>query len=80
MTEQPIYLERIDRQRNMARYYALSIEPSLFGDPILVRRWGRIGGASQQKLQFCVGNSDAELLLRRLLAAKRRRGYREPAI
>jgi hypothetical protein len=27
----------------MARFYALAIEPTLFGDMALVREWGRIG-------------------------------------
>ena len=38
-----ILLERIDPSQNMARYYVLSIEPTLFGDSALVREWGRIG-------------------------------------
>jgi hypothetical protein len=36
-----IVLERRDPTRNMARYYVLSLEPSLFGDTALVRQWGR---------------------------------------
>jgi hypothetical protein len=38
-----ILLERIDPACNMARYYVLSIEPTLFGDQALIRGWGRIG-------------------------------------
>jgi len=38
-----LYIERIDPEKNMARFYALAIEPSLFGTPLLIRRWGRIG-------------------------------------
>ena len=33
----------------MARFYALSIEPTLFGDVCLIRRWGRIGTRGQMK-------------------------------
>lgn len=36
-------LRRIDRARNMARFYALGVEPTLFGEFALVREWGRIG-------------------------------------
>ncbi|TAX62854.1 WGR domain-containing protein, partial [Rhizobium ruizarguesonis] len=45
MTVQPyrLYIERIDPSKNMARFYALSIEPNLFGETSLVRSWGRIG-------------------------------------
>ncbi|RUV46784.1 WGR domain-containing protein, partial [Mesorhizobium sp. M5C.F.Ca.IN.020.29.1.1] len=38
-----LYIERRDAGRNMARFYALSIEETLFGQTCLVRRWGRIG-------------------------------------
>ncbi|MGO7014944.1 WGR domain-containing protein, partial [Rhizobium johnstonii] len=45
MSTQPyhLYIERIDPSKNMARFYALSIEPNLFGGTSLVRSWGRIG-------------------------------------
>ncbi len=42
-----LVLERVDRTKNMARYYVLSVEPTLFAESSLVRRWGRIGGAGQ---------------------------------
>jgi hypothetical protein len=29
--------------RNMARFYVLAIEPTLFDEMALVREWGRIG-------------------------------------
>lgn len=35
-----LYVERTDAAANMARFYAMSIEPTLFGDVCLVRRWG----------------------------------------
>jgi WGR domain len=38
-----IILERVDPARNIARYYVLSIEPTLFAKHTLIRRWGRIG-------------------------------------
>lgn len=39
MLAQPyqLYIERTDPARNMARYYALSIEPTLFGTFCLTR-------------------------------------------
>jgi hypothetical protein len=40
-----LVLERVDRTKNMARYYVLSVEPTLFVESALVRRWGRIGAA-----------------------------------
>ncbi len=36
----------------MARYYVLSIEPSLFGDAALIREWGRIGRTGQRRVEL----------------------------
>ena len=38
-----LYFERKDPGRNMARFYAMSIEETLFGQICLTRSWGRIG-------------------------------------
>jgi len=35
---QVLVLERVDRARNMARFYVLSIEPTLFEELALVRQ------------------------------------------
>jgi predicted DNA-binding WGR domain protein len=47
-TIQDLVLDRCDPSCNMARYYVLSIEPSLFGDASLIRQWGRIGWLDQK--------------------------------
>jgi predicted DNA-binding WGR domain protein len=47
-----LVLERVDHTKNVARYYVLSIEPTLFAESSLVRRWGRIGGAEQTRIDF----------------------------
>ncbi|MCD2178761.1 WGR domain-containing protein [Rhizobium sp. C1] len=72
-----IYLERRDPAKNMARFYMLSIEPTLFGDVRLRRHWGRIGTRGQVKLHDFAKREEAAALLARLLRAKRRRGYGE---
>ena len=50
-----IVLERIDAVRNVARYYVLSIEPTLFAKHTLIRRWGCIGCLGRERLQFFGG-------------------------
>lgn len=40
---QMLVLERRDEGCNMARFYVLAIEPTLFGDTALIREWARIG-------------------------------------
>ena len=78
MTREPyrLYIERIDPSKNMARYYALSIEPNLFGGTSLVRSWGRIGSRGQQKIHVFDSEAKAVDLLLSLLRRKRARGYR----
>jgi predicted DNA-binding WGR domain protein len=49
---QILVLERRDKSRNMARFYVLSIEPTLFGDAGLVREWDRIGCNGRRRLEF----------------------------
>ncbi|WP_026187697.1 WGR domain-containing protein [Ensifer sp. BR816] len=77
MIAQPyqLYVERTDISRNMARYYAMSIEPTLFGDACLRRRWGRIGSTGQQMIHHFDREEDAVLMFLDLLRQKRRRGY-----
>ena len=72
-----IVLERIDPVRNIARYYVLSIEPTLFAKHTLIRRWGRIGSSGRERLQFFRGGdaSQAQVTLDTWLARKRKRGY-----
>jgi predicted DNA-binding WGR domain protein len=51
-----IRLTRSDSSRNMHRYYALQLAPTLFGEWSLVTEWGRIGapgkvGAAESEAQ-----------------------------
>ena len=74
-TIQYLVLDRLNASRNMARYYVLSIEPSLFGDATLVRQWGRIGRAGQRRVELYKNQSSAVEALETWLQRKRRRGY-----
>ncbi len=78
MLAQPyrLYFERTDATKNMARFYALSIEPTLFGTPCLTRRWGRIGSNGQAKAHHFACEEDAVAMFLDLLQARRARGYR----
>ncbi len=71
-----LYVERTDEARNMARFYAMTIEPNLFGEVCLTRRWGRIGAHGQMKVQHFVRERDAVAAFLDLLRQKRSRGYR----
>lgn len=81
MITQPyhLYVERIDPSKNMARYYALSIEPTLFGETSLIRSWGRIGRRGQRMVHVFKSEPEAVDLFLEILRIKRGRGYRTTA-
>lgn len=69
-------LRRIDPARNMARFYCLSLQPTLFGEISVVRAWGRIGTRGRMKIDSHQTGEEAATTLARLERLKRRRGYR----
>ena len=73
---QMLVLERRDPSRDMARFYVLAIEPTLFGDMALVREWGRIGSSGRRRLDLHSDKMSAGEALDLWLARKTRRGYR----
>lgn len=75
MTTRETYLERIDRARNMARYYRLSVVETLFGDWAMLREWGRIGSRGQSRAEWCVSEDDALRRLDERRRERQRRGY-----
>lgn len=78
MIAQPyqLYVERTDHAKNMARFYAMSIEANLFGELCLTRRWGRIGAKGQTLTHHFEREQDAVTLFLDLTRQKRARGYR----
>jgi len=77
MTSTTAYLERIDRTRNLARYYRLSVVETLFGDWALVREWGRIGRNGQSRNEWFVDADEARRALEAFARGKQKRGYRD---
>lgn len=67
----PLHVRRIDAARNMRRFYALSTQPSLFGEISLIRNWGRIGTNGQTMVQTFDGSAEAVDAFARLERAKR---------
>lgn len=70
-----LYIERTEASKNMARYYALEISATLFGEACLTRSWGRIGKRGQTKTHHFTSEQDAVLLFLELVRQKRARGY-----
>ncbi|MDE3028555.1 MAG: WGR domain-containing protein [Paracoccaceae bacterium] len=71
----PIHLQRVNPALNMARFYRLSVQPTLFGETSLMRCWGRIGTRGQGMMETFTDPGAAAAALTRLAAQKRRRGY-----
>lgn len=71
----PVYLERHDRGANMARFYAVSVVPTLFGSWAVVREWDRIGTAGTVREDWFPAREAAIAGAEALIARKRRRGY-----
>jgi predicted DNA-binding WGR domain protein len=78
MITQPyhVYVERIEPEKNMARFYVLAVQPTLFGEVSLVRCWGRIGTQGQRKAHVFNDEKRAIALFLELLREKRNRGYK----
>lgn len=77
---QLLVLERRDPARNMARFYVLSIESTLFGDVALVREWGRLGTQGRRRLDLFREHVTASEALDAWLSRKVRRGYQAAPI
>ena len=72
---QMLVLDRSDSAQNMARFYVLAIEPTLFGDVALVREWGRKGCCGRRRLDLYGDHETAAEALQDWLLRKTRRGY-----
>lgn len=70
-----VRLEKFNHTRKQKRYYALRLTQTLFGEWCLVREWGVIGGAAQEKRDYMAEPRAAEEELERLKAAKLKVGY-----
>ena len=70
-----VYLRRIDPKRNMFRFYSLTVQPTLFGDWALVRKWGRIGSLGSMRIELHGSVREAINEAIQINRSKLRRGY-----
>ena len=70
-----IYLTKIDPAKNMARFYTMSVQPTLFGEWALLKEWGRIGSAGRLVSCRFASEREAALAMAEHLEAKLRKGY-----
>jgi predicted DNA-binding WGR domain protein len=72
-----VLMRRIDPAKNMARFYAIGVEQTLFGDWAVVRRWGRSGVQGRSMETLFSDPTPALACAHQHEAAKRRRGYHD---
>ena len=70
-----VLLHRINVQKNEARFYFISIGPSLLDDYAVLRMWGRIGGHQRSMVSPCTSAEEAQALADRLVRRRMGRGY-----
>ncbi|RAH96280.1 polymerase [Acuticoccus sediminis] len=71
-----LHLRCIDRSSNKHRFYALSVQRTLFGEWALVREWGRIGVSCRLRRDLYPSAGSAVDALIELSRQKTTRGYR----
>lgn len=71
-----VHMRCIDPVRNKRRFYALTLQKTLFGQWAVVREWGRIGSCAGQRLENWFDEAAmACAFINEIEARKRRRGY-----
>ncbi|MEO3416168.1 WGR domain-containing protein [Roseovarius sp. CAU 1744] len=71
----PVHLIHVNPERNMARFYRIDIQPTLFGEMSVLRSWGRIGTKGRAMMVTFEDADQATEALLKLDKQKRRRGY-----
>lgn len=70
-----VYLTRVDASQNMARYYRMTVQPTLFGEWSVVREWGRLGRGGQVRVVHYPSEGEAAEVMTTIEQQKVRRGY-----
>ncbi len=71
----PVHLVHVDPGVNMARFYGIELQPTLFGEVSVFRTWGRIGTNGQAMRVTYDNEAQAADALHKLEKQKCRRGY-----
>ena len=71
----PVHLIHVNPELNMARFYGIEMQPTLFGEMSVLRSWGRIGTQGRGMMVTFEDAAQATEALKKLNKQKRRRGY-----
>jgi predicted DNA-binding WGR domain protein len=69
------YLTRTDPARNMNRFYAVDVTPTLFGEWAVLREWGRRGSPGTLRLDSYGRREEAPSAEQRTIKRRLQRGY-----
>lgn len=72
----PVYLTHVDPACNMARFYTMSVQLTLFAECSVVREWGRIGRSGQVRETRHTTLQEAQDFAARIMRQKLRKGYK----
>jgi predicted DNA-binding WGR domain protein len=71
------YLEKHDFDKNLARYYGMSVHPNLYGEWTLQREWGRIGQGGRIRLDLFRSEAEGERAVSVMEGVKERSAYQQ---
>ncbi len=69
------YLTCIYPNQNCYRFYHITIQPGLFGNYCLIRRWGGVGNKGRSLSRSFETMDELNKEIQRLLKMRERRGY-----
>jgi predicted DNA-binding WGR domain protein len=71
-----LLMQRVDPEKNMHRFYLMTVQRDLFGGASLTREWGRIGSSGQVRVDYHPDEGQAVDALAGLATDKTKRGYK----
>lgn len=71
------HFRKVQALCNMRRFYTVSLQPTLFGEWSLIRRWGRVGTRGRSLLNTYESEVRARIALDQAVGKRRKRGYVE---
>lgn len=71
-----VYLTRDVENPALARFYRMLLVPTLFGEWVLLREWGRVGASGTVRADTFANAGAALLALQAITREKMKRGYR----
>jgi len=66
---------RFNREGDLTRWYYLISDEDLWGNPIVVKRWGCVYGRRKEKIEWLRGVEELRKVILRTEELMRQRGY-----